>query len=672
MVKKQHKKVIRILLIVALGVYILSYSGLLQRDSMAVVPTYDLIQEGTNSFSPYTCPSDVHHCDVVGRMICNDQIGQQVVIFRNSDPAYGSSSWIAIDPQGDTEGSLEPYQKRSHGHLSGCGSSPVLFYTKEGYPVNFKSGNVCILMPEPDGAKLYREGGDDAVLSRQPTAPYAPNREVYGGTQYQYSCSARVYEGGIQRETLICQSDSPCQDQTNSYFLDPGEEFSVVEETTSDIEIDYEVWVEILTCPTGDKICQDGSVYECDGSTYNLHEVCSYGCENAKCLDAFEITGIELKDFEGNEKTTFKKDEPITFWLTIITPTSVDVTATIKKGNPIDGQVVQTLPTATHTSGRKSYQFTGIQYTGTYYVTLSIELSTGETVPYGTEAGETIPFTVSTEFDATFRLPYQTIAGETNREKLYANYPIVIELVTKSGLDDIFLDSPPTINRASIGTTTITLPAPEVVDGLYTYTFTPSLTGNFDMQATATYGGLPKQVSVEAQIIPENVQISWNKIASEDYDSARVYSMEVGKPYDFEFETRNLGGDLIDSGNELVVYEVTKDVSRSNLISKKSTGRYEFAYTPMEVGGYEFKITSSGASIESSTLTSGQIQASTEPPAPGCVQDDECGFLEKCIDGKCGLKLDLLVVAIGAIFLLFIISVLTGKFLKGRKPSFEL
>jgi len=714
MVKKKLN-IVGIILLIAIALISINYFGGLNLFTITTI----VRDSGNTDISPWYCPSDATYCKIKGKIFCEVQGDSVAKVIARVDDFDFDSGWIAYindfgnlqsfrfeeqvvmdDPPGvrdnivsqeilkdfyvDKDNSVIYVNIPSASSITvkkcgrcrtteqgQCDSGWIrvgIPYKEKCWVLGSQSRQNCQDCRQPNYNK-YVAGGN-ADLTPTPLRD-CKSGEVCEGEASKYSCSGDLKIEDIPKELLTCSSNNPCSDTSSYYDINPNDKVSI---NSNSIDIQYQVIDEIDTCVQGDKICKNDNIYICSDNDYIIDEICDYGCDDSKCELPVENIEITLRDNQGNIKTGFISEEPINIYINVISPSVSNVNVKILKDNQ-EGELIEENQNSVISGQTKKFEFSGIRFTGTYYIILEIDIGLTDKIIYGKELGQYESFMVSNDFDANFIAPFQTIKGETNRENIYINYPIEIHLIAKSGDSDVFLDQDP-VFTASIGNNQINLPSPTVSKGLYKYVFTPQVYGDLRIVGEVFYGGISKTVSVETKILPEDISVSWRIIADKVYDLygnlENPPSMQIGQSYDFKFETRNRGKELMDSVNTIIVNEngVERDISSS--IQPTGLGTYEFTYIPSARGGYDFIVTSSlEGFVNSQRTNTGIVQATPEPPQPDCKVDSDCGLLKTCDEGDCILSIDLILVIFGALIVLAIVLVIIFSLIKReRQPSF--
>ena len=113
-------------------------------------------------------------------------------------------------------------------------------------------------------------------------------------------------------------------------------------------------------------------------------------------------------------------------WWPIVQLNLQNVKLEIREGT-INSQVIETQTKSINSGDLLKFEFDGIQFTGSYYLVFEIDVGLTEKIYYGKEINEFNKISISSQFEAEFKSPFQTIEGETNRENIYQKLSSMLE-----------------------------------------------------------------------------------------------------------------------------------------------------------------------------------------------------------------------------------------------------
>ena len=703
-------KIIGIVLAVALVLYILYASGLIDKLQgeilpLAIVPIDCSIGVLCHeSPSPFVCETGiVSRCNVRGYMECNiQQPEQSKVYFRTNADSFddydNSGTWIAINgiPSGEIFIQTDNLIGYCYTSTVSGGVASFVMDTPTNNAIVVYNGKLKILAGYQDTAKTmptYRiyssENCPNAILDTVPTEPYKTNgQELTSGAVNNYYCTSTLTyykkDGTINSETL--KWDNPTSGGTTQGSIEwsiyPGESIELTG-SGSRHYLMYSNLKEVETCDGKEQKCSpDGSgYYACVNNEKDINNftTCDIGetCSGYFCTLPFSYREASLA------KTGYTLTEDIVlrtkFISTSIASGSV-IIKTYKFGSSLDD------PSYTKTISNYDFRsnapqteiFTSLvnpNEQGSYYITVSLVYN-GKTVPV-IKTEDNVQFRIAPEISCSLNLK------GTDRSELLVNQPIIIELNTYQGgfgsdMDAIDFTGTTLNNNAFI------IDKNSCVAGTsgnaYTYTCqaVSSIKGSLDVKATVTKSQVSNTCSYSKTINEPKISVGWK-------DTTFICALPGTKT--FYFESKDPFGNYINTTNILMVIEpsTTKPVDRSSLITRTDVGKYKFDYLlASPLGGvgsalsYKFDITGYSDIYKiSSTPISGTLEVRNDCSPSECITNLDCqskyGDNYLCYNGTCksGNRPDWLIYAIiiGSILVGILILIIVIYYIRNKKSD---
>lgn len=688
--KKTAKKILFGLIGLIALIYLMNFFNI--DFGLFTIGTRDtLINSGTESFS-FTCPTDATFCNIEGIMSCNvkETTEVQKVIFRYKGSntiglidSYGSrpTAFVYAHSYGDgLYKKLEPYfDCGSVGSNTLFGGRTCLIMFKDGTCITQDTSsytNSINLWSRPNSAYNYvplsrassTGGCMDSIklaflfnnqddLSDKPQYNCKLPNEYCTGSFSDYECSGQL-KFPTKAIQLTYSSANAGSKTSGQIKILPGEKVEISGGDSTQIK--YQVY------KTQNYCTQDFC---------NLEKAGYFKCVNEKPTEQFvscnNLIG-EVCDDSGITKCTlpisvkvdsvksYSTEQNINVDVSVASKvySSGSVTVYLKESSPKGTIKLSDTKSISFDGAKKRFTFNPIQYTGDYYVVAEVNIGKSDNLIYGDDVGETLYFSVAPEFSSELKIPYQTIAGKTNRQIVYTNYPVTFELITESGGAGI---SPDKVNVKITPNTQISLMSSS--KGLNVYQFTPTTAGTYKIESETSWRGATRNSVTDTNVIFEDAVIY--------LDLTNPKEMQINLPSTFRFSVKDRANNLIDVDSiKLIVDEVSIEKDISSSVKKTSQGNYEFSYTPTKRGGYEFKISAVKSGLQDSALVkTGQIQSVEEAIKPQCSFDTDCGFFKECKSGNCQTKVTLLFTIIGIAVLFIIVVIVIISFLRrDREP----
>lgn len=675
MARKRQKNILLIILGIVIGLYLLNYFGVFDfgLPGLSIVPI--VLDEGTQTISPYYCPQEADFCTVTGTMFCNAEKTNQEpkVVIRT----FGDMDDLCVGYDFDNDGLLEGRQTAAR--LS-CPSFFGALERKDGIKfINIDGliwvdveakGRDCLSTKSSTTTPTYRDCAVNPSIQPQ-SGCFAP--ELCIGEPNRYECSAVLKVNDIlQSESLYYFSSSSEGSRTSSqYTLNPGDKFEII--GGDSIKIEYSAFRNEERCYSD--YCQGNGYVPCVdelGNPIQSGEVgypdldnfqsCVYGCDNGKCLDPYRVK-VSIKDKNGFERTSFAKGDDVKLYVTIETPSPIEGDLTLE----LRESTIQGTPRFTESRTFKANEqmifTTSFDYTDTFYIVLSIDYPVlQEPDIYGINEGEFTSFNVVDQFTANLRFT-QTIGGVDVSNEFYTGYPIKIEYIFQEpGQTPILPDS--AVVTSNGNPLILSNQFTDDESGYFIYYLLTETPGLYDISATATKG---LYTTPESR---QQIQIERDQVVL-DYDISHN-PVQNNQPYTniLTWTTKNRNKEKIETSNTVEV--LINGVKSGTIPVKGSAGQYSIDYTfTVENADYSFIINS----VPSGNLVPAEKQTilikSGSDDEEFCNSDDDCGFLGVCNQGNCETNTTTVFALVGGGFLLVIIIIIFLRFRKKRQePNF--
>ena len=660
MKKKQNKNIVMIILVILVGIYLINYFGVFEKDSLFTIVDTP-IEEGTKINEDYFCPSNAHHCVVRGVIECNNPSGEVPnIIFRtnaNSANDYNDvGTWIAINGIPSSQTFIETSNLKSYCRSSSISTSNFINrLTPHLNRIGVRNGHIFI---ETEGSwRKYLECSS-ADLSSMPKEPYTSNnQELTEGSSNPYYCEGLFKIGGLLVDSPIYSSNSA--GSISTLLVTDVKPNDQVQLSGGDINyIEYKALERTETCPEGDLTCIDGNKYVCHDNNYDVFEICDFGCSNDKCSSPFEAVDIQIKDDNGIVKSAFTPEEDINIYVNVISDLDVSsINVKIVEETPTGNVFDEILQTT------EKYEFGKIEFTGDYYVILEINAGLNDPIIYGRTSLEQNKIEIANNINAELGNPSQNLGGIDISLAGYTGYPLRVKYrITDVGGNPlpIGLVTPNVYYTINNGNQNTISPKTSEV-GLLTYEIIPTLPGDYKFYGTITKGSFVTPLDTSSMDISmDELSIEWVQ---------KPMFVEKGTSATYSFTTKNKNGDLIESTNSIEVRKL--GVIDKTITPTGSLGEYSFTNNFDTRGDYSLIISSSAVGLSSpQPVSSGTINVG-DKPAPKCSETNPCGFLQECVDGTCETNIGMISLIFISITIIIVIIVILISFIKKKnKPSF--
>lgn len=626
----------------------LSVSNIGQQCNLAGTGTTD---------NKFTCPSE---CDVVGWNTCEQQTGQDLVLFRTNFVATDLTNtnfniqgkWIAYDVNGD--GQLECFTTQTT--KSPTCNRPFLSEITTPFLNNFvwKASFSEIFVQQPGGSCVDKLGankdlrflaGTGCELSPTSIPSYRNSgQEILAGGQGQsYICETPYTitnaNGQVVKSSKTAYGGKNSGEyNTGVLRLTEGQSLNfggkinwAVIDASQSCAIDScnADKTGIIKCIEDSNQCRvkDSNVQMC-----NTGEVCvdrdGSSVIPARCESPVDIAEYGFQDAEGEDVAGYTTDQPIYFIYRLTSELASNAQVTFDLVDVNGGLKERKIESVNFPQTQANViQFQNPGEIGNFKVIVKISYDGKPTTPQEFE------FSVANEFSM------EIIGSSAGTVKtIYTNAPAIIELRVFGG-DGKFTTADTSVKATLIQGNQKTEIQPfdtKKETGIYSYYYNlPNIQVDSVLraEASATKLGLTITKTKDLIVKPAFIDLTFTNVAN-------LVDLDEGISKTIKFTTKDPQGDPVNVDSLIIsVIEPsgkTEPLSSSN-IRNTGAGNYEFDYSFNKgSGAYFFKVDASKQLFNSKSLTTPAINV-IQGGGQGleCTENAQCGVGKICVSNQC-------------------------------------